>query len=334
MIAFFKKDTFFRDACLALFSWISLVIIFFVIPDPGIHDIIQKVFILGLFALSLNILIGYLGLIAFGHAAFFAAGAYTLGLFLQSDFIKIYNFGAFSIPVAIILSICVSAILATFIGAICIRLKDIYFSFLTLAFQMVLYSIILALVDITGGDQGLMGGFPKPPFLGIDLSKPFDFYAFTIFISIFVILLLRQIIESPFGYGLRMIRDNAERPSALGFNNQNHKLIAFIIAGSIAGLAGSLQALLDVGAYPEWAFWAKSAEPLFMILLGGMNTFLGPLMGALIFEILNDFVTANTKYYGLVLGLVILSFVLGLKQGLLDWIVMKFKESKNNNAQN
>ena len=81
-------------------------------------------------------------------------------------------------------------------------------------------------------------------------------------------------------------------------------------------------------------FWAKSAEPLFMILLGGMNTFLGPLMGALIFEILNDFVTANTKYYGLVLGLVILSFVLGLKQGLLDWIVIKFKESKNNNAQN
>ena len=151
MIAFLKKDTFYRDACLALLSWISLVVIFFVIPDPGIHDIIQKVFILGLFALSLNILIGYLGLIAFGHAAFFAAGAYTLGLFLQSDFIKIYNFGAFSIPVAIILSICVSAILAAFIGAICIRLKDIYFSFLTLAFQMVLYSIILALVDITGG---------------------------------------------------------------------------------------------------------------------------------------------------------------------------------------
>ncbi len=116
------------------------------------------------------------------------------------------------------------------------------------------------------------------------------------------------------------------------YQHQNHKLIAFIIAGSIAGLAGSLQALLDVGAYPEWAFWAKSAEPLFMILLGGMNTFLGPLMGALIFEILNDFVTANTKYYGLVLGLVILSFVLGLKQGLLDWIVMKFKASKNNNA--
>ena len=81
MIAFLKKDTFYRDACLALLSWISLVIIFFVIPDPGIHDIIQKVFILGLFALSLNILIGYLGLIAFGHAAFFAAGAYTLGLF-------------------------------------------------------------------------------------------------------------------------------------------------------------------------------------------------------------------------------------------------------------
>ena len=321
-MAFLKKDDFKRDAFIGLIVWIFLLIFFFVIPSPGIHDIIQKVFILGLFALSLNILIGYLGLVAFGHAAFFAAGAYTLGLFLQSSIVN--NLGSLSIPAAIISAILISTVLAAFIGAICIRLKDIYFSFLTLAFQMLIYSIILALVDITGGDQGLMGGFPKPPFLGIDLGKPFDFYAFTIFISIITIVLLRQLIESPFGYGLRMIRDNPDRPAALGFNNQKHKLIAFIIAGSIAGLAGSLQALLDVGAYPEWAFWAKSAEPLFMILLGGMHSFLGPLMGAFIFEILNDFVTANTRYYGLVLGLVILSFVLGLRRGLLDWLLIKF----------
>lgn len=321
-MVFFKKDNFKRDAFIGLIVWIFLLIFFFVIPSPGIHDIIQKVFILGLFALSLNILIGYLGLVAFGHAAFFAAGAYTLGLFLQSSIVN--NLGSLSVPAAIISAIFISTILAAFIGAICIRLKDIYFSFLTLAFQMLIYSIILALVDITGGDQGLMGGFPKPPFLGIDLGKPFDFYAFTIFISIITIVLLRQLIESPFGYGLRMIRDNPDRPAALGFNNQRHKLIAFIIAGSIAGLAGSLQALLDVGAYPEWAFWAKSAEPLFMILLGGMHSFLGPLMGAFIFEILNDFVTANTRYYGLVLGLVILSFVLGLRRGLLDWLLIKF----------
>ena len=321
-MGFLKKDNFERDAFIGLIVWIFLLIFFFVIPSPGIHDIIQKVFILGLFALSLNILIGYLGLVAFGHAAFFAAGAYTLGLFLQSSIVN--NLGSLSIPAAIISAIFISTVLAAFIGAICIRLKDIYFSFLTLAFQMLIYSIILALVSITGGDQGLMGGFPKPPFLGIDLGKPFDFYAFTIFISIITIVLLRQLIESPFGYGLRMIRDNPDRPAALGFNNQRHKLIAFIIAGSIAGLAGSLQALLDVGAYPEWAFWAKSAEPLFMILLGGMHSFLGPLMGAFIFEILNDFVTANTRYYGLVLGLVILSFVLGLRRGLLDWLLIKF----------
>ena len=319
---FLKRDNFKRDAFIGLVVWIFLLIFFFIVPSPGIHDIIQKVFILGLFAMSLNILIGYLGLVAFGHAAFFAAGAYTLGLFLQSSATN--SLGSLSIPAAIISAIFISTVLAAFIGAICIRLKDIYFSFLTLAFQMLIYSIILALVDITGGDQGLMGGFPKPPFLGIDLGKPFDFYAFTIFISIITIVLLRQLIESPFGYGLRMIRDNPERPAALGFNNQRHKLIAFIIAGSIAGLAGSLQALLDVGAYPEWAFWAKSAEPLFMILLGGMHSFLGPLMGALIFEILNDFVTANTRYYGLVLGLVILSFVLGLRRGLLDWLLIKF----------
>ena len=88
-----------------------------------------------------------------------------------------------------------------------------------------------------------------------------------------------------------------------------------------------LQALLDVGAYPEWAFWSKSAEPLFMILLGGMQTFLGPLLGALIFELLNDFVTANTRYYGLILGLVILFFVLGFRKGLLDWIILKGRKN-------
>jgi branched-chain amino acid transport system permease protein len=178
---FLKKDNFHRDAFIGIFVWFFLIIFYHIFPHPGIHDIIQKVFILGLFAMSLNILIGYLGLIAFGHAAFFAAGAYTLELFLQSNIVT--NLGGFSIPMAMILAIIVSSALATFIGIICIRLKDIYFSFLTLAFQMLIYSIILALVDITGGDQGLMGGFPKPPFLGIDLGKSFDFYVFTIFIS-------------------------------------------------------------------------------------------------------------------------------------------------------
>ena len=321
-MSFLYKDNFHRDVFLGLIVWLTLIVFYYIFPDPGVHDIIQKVFILGLFAMSLNILIGYLGLIAFGHAAFFASGAYTLGLFLQSDYVL--SLGGLSIPIAMILAVLISSILAALIGVICIRLNDIYFSFLTLAFQMLIYSIILALVSITGGDQGLMGGFPKPPFLGIDLGRPFDFYAFTIFISVITIVILRQIMESPFGYGLRMIRDNSERPAALGFSNQKHKLIAFIIAGSIAGLAGSLQALLDVGAYAEWAYWSKSAEPLFMILLGGMQSFLGPLMGALIFELLNDFVTANTRYYGLVLGLVILCFVLGLKKGLLDWLLFKF----------
>ena len=323
----FIRDSYKKDAFYSVISWITLLSLYFIFNDHGIQDIITKVAILGLFAMSLNILVGYLGLIAFGHATFFAAGAYTLGLFLQSDFVNIYNIGPWSIPIALILSILLPGILATIIGAICIRLREIYFSFLTLAFQMVIYSIILALVSITGGDQGLMGGFPKPPFLGINLGNHFHFYAFTTFIVIVAIFLMRQMIESPFGYGLRLIRDNHERPAALGFNIRSHQLLAFIIAGSLAGLAGSLQALLDVGAYPEWAFWSKSAEPLFMILLGGMQTFLGPLLGALIFELLNDFVTANTRYYGLILGLVILFFVLGFRKGLLDWIILKGRKN-------
>ena len=125
---FLKVDNFKRDIILGILTWVSLIVFYFVFPSPGIHDIVQKVFILGLFAMSLNILIGYLGLIAFGHAAFFATGAYTLGLFLQSNIAV--NLEGFSIPLAMLLAVTISSALAAFIGFICIRLKDIYFSFI------------------------------------------------------------------------------------------------------------------------------------------------------------------------------------------------------------
>jgi len=305
-----------RDALVGLAAFAGLAIAYGAIDDPGVHDIVIKTCIFSIFALSLNLLIGYLGLVSFGHATFFAAGAYLFGLFMQSDAVSPES--GWAIPAAFALAVAGSALLAALIGAICIRAKTIYFSFLTLAFQMILYSAILAAVPVTGGDQGLMGGFPKPVFLGIDLARPGHMYLFSAGFAIASALILRQIVESPFGYALRMIRDNPERAAFLGVRVKLHQWLAFVIAGALASAAGVLQSLLDIGAFPEWAFWAKSAEPLFMILLGGMQTFLGPVAGAFIFEVLNAVVTAHTRYYGLVLGGVVLVFALGLRRGLVD----------------
>ena len=319
---------FVRDGMVGLAAFVALAVAYWIIPDPGIHDIIIKTCIFSIFALSLNLLIGYLGLVSFGHAAFFAAGAYVFGLFMQSRLVGAES--AWAVPLGLGLGIVVAAALAAVIGAICVRAQTIYFSFLTLAFQMVLYSAILAAVPITGGDQGLMGGFPKPVFLGIDLTEPGHMYMFCAAIAIVSALILRQVVESPFGYALRMMRDNPDRAAFLGLKVKLYQWIAFVIAGAMASVAGMLQTLLDIGAFPEWAFWAKSAEPLFMILLGGMQTFLGPVVGAFIFEILNAVVTAHTRYYGLVLGVVILFFALGLRRGLADfvWLALRRRAKK------
>lgn len=306
-----------RDAAFAVAAFLGLLALRALTDDAGLHDIAVKSAIFAIFALSLNLLVGALGLVSFGHAAFFASGAYVFGLFMQSG--AVGPDSAWAIPAALALAVFSSALLAAVIGALCIRARTIYFSFLTLAFQMILYSAILAAVPVTGGDQGLMGGFPKPPFLGVDLGDPAHMYVACAALVTLCGLALRQVSESPFGYALRMIRDNPERAAALGVPVALHRWLAFVIAGAFASVAGVLQALLDVGAFPEWAFWAKSAEPLFMILLGGSNLFLGPAAGAIIFETLNAEVTAHTRYYGLALGGVVLVFALGLRRGLLDW---------------
>ena len=319
-----------RDVAIAAAALAALLLLRAAVDAPGIHDIAMRTAIFSVFALSLNLLVGTAGLVSFGHATFFASGAYVFGLFMQAPWVTPDS--AWAIPAALALAVAASAALAAVIGAICIRARAIYFSFLTLAFQMVLYSAILAAVPITGGDQGLMGGFPKPVFLGIDLSDGAHMYAACAALAAGCALALRQITESPFGYALRAIRDNPERAAALGMPVARHRWLAFVIAGAFASVAGALQALLDIGAFPEWAFWAKSAEPLFMILLGGMQTFLGPVAGAALFELLNAWVTAHTRYYGLVLGGAVLLFALGVRRGLADQLWRWFRQWRDARA--
>ena len=300
-----------RDALIALAALAVLLVLPVLFPGPALRDFLIYVIAYGILAMSLNLLIGYTGLVSFGHAAYFAAGAYSFGLLMQS--------GAVSIPVAFVLAIGFAALMALVIGAICVRLKEIYFAFLTLAFQMMFHSIILTWVSLTGGDQGLMGGIPRPAFLGINLNDGGTFYVFCAVVFVLCMFGLRQITESPFGYTLRMIRDNPARAVFLGVNIYRAKLTAFVLAGSIASVGGILLALFASGAYPEFSYWTTSGEAIFMIMLGGSLVFVGPLIGALVLETLNHFVTIYTEHHGLVLGLIILVAVLGLRRGIGDF---------------
>jgi branched-chain amino acid transport system permease protein len=313
-----------RDLGLSALLLGLLLILPMPLPHPALRDFLLYFMAYGLLAMSLNLLVGLTGLVSFGHAAYFATGAYTFGLLMQS--------GKVSIPVAMAVTIAGTAVLALVIGAICVRLKEIYFAFITLAFQMFIHSIILTWVSLTGGDQGLRGGIPRPVFLGLDLNDGRVLYSFCVFVFVVCVLIMRQVWQSPFGYTLRMIRDNPARANFLGVNVTRVKLGIFVIAGAIASVSGIMLALFVSGAYPEFGFWTTSGEAIFMIMLGGTQLFLGPLVGALLLQLLNHFVTVYTEYHGLVLGSVILLIVLGLRQGVADYVMLWWQDRRARHA--
>lgn len=319
------RPTLTRDLLIAGVALVVLLLLPMIWPSKMINDLVIRVSAFALFATSLNLLVGYTGMVSFGHGMFFGFGAYAFGLSMQ-------RLGV-SIPVAFVITVASSAVLGLVVGAISIRLKDIYFSFITLAFQMLLYSLVIAWVPLTGGDQGLMGGIPRPPFLGIDLSLESHRYAFAVTLMVIGLLAMRQIAESPFGYTLRMIRDNTERATFLGINVFRAKLTAFVIAGVFGSIGGMVMALFVSGAYPEFVNWTMSGEGIFMVMLGGLTTFIGPAIGALILSLLNDVITRGTEHHGLYLGAVILLFALGLRKGLTDFIADWFRQRREATAR-
>lgn len=305
----------------SIFIIVVLAILPFFTSSRMVFDYIIRLAAFGIFATSLNLLVGYGGMVSFGHAMFFGTGAYAFGLLVQK--------GGVSIPAAIVGSIVICAALALVIGAICVRLKEIYFAFLTLAFQMLVYSVILTWTSLTGGDQGLMGGIPRTPFWGINLGDYINLYWFSCFLAVVCLLLMRYLLKSPFGYTLRMVRDNAHRAQFLGVDVWRVRLYAFVVAGCFAGVAGVIMALFVSGAFPEFTYWTMSGEGIFMIMMGGIHNFLGPLVGAGLLLLFNDLIGRVTEYHGAVLGVIVLLFALGFRRGVTDFIVQLFRRRQN-----
>jgi branched-chain amino acid transport system permease protein len=310
----------YRDVLIALAAFAVLATLPLLFSSKALLDFIIRCSAFGLFATSLNLLVGYTGMISFGHGMFFGLGAYGFGLIMQRT-------GA-PVPVAFIATLLITAIVATIIGAICVRLKEIYFAFVTLAFQMLIHSTILSWASLTGGDQGLRGGIPRPVFLGIDLSNHVHLYITSCALLVIGLILMRQIAQSPFGYTLRMIRDNATRASFIGIDVWRAKLTIFVLAAMFASTGGIVMALFVSGAYPEFAYWTISGEGIFINMLGGITTFLGPMVGTVLLLILNDTVTRLTEYYGIVLGIVILFFAIGLRKGLMDFVLEWYEQRR------
>lgn len=312
-----NAGSFSREALIAAIVLSILVTIPFVSDSSAIIDFGIRLAAFAVFATSLNMLIGFGGMVSFGHALYFGAGAYSFGLIMQHFELPI--------PLAFLLAVGFCATVATVVGAICVRLKEIYFAFLTLAFQMLFHSIIISWTSFTGGDQGLMGGLPRPPFLGLDLVNATDLYWFAVVVGVVALLLMRYILQSPFGYTLRMVRDNPDRAKFLGVNVWRVKLLAFVLAGSFGGIGGIIMALLVSGAFPEFTYWTMSGEAVFMVLMGGVNTFIGPVLGAALLLGFNDAITRITEHHGLALGAIILLFALVFKHGITDFIVQGWR---------
>ena len=271
--------------------------------------------ILALFAVSLNLLLGYTGLVSFGHAAYFGVGAYTCGILMKKVGVPF----VLAFPAGGVLA----ALFALVFGFFCVRLTKIYFAMLTLAFAQIVWAICFKWNAVTGGEQG-MPEIPYPdlawmerlPLVG-GFRTSDHFYLLTVVLVAACLWVLRRIVGSPFGRILTTIRENPERAEFIGVNVRRYELIAFVIAGAFAGLAGGLFGIFNRGLFPDFVYWNKSAEVLIMTILGGMGHFYGPAVGALVLLVLNQQITSYTQYWPFVLGTVLILLLFGFPGGIV-----------------
>ena len=274
----------------------------------------NDVLIWALFATSLNLLVGYTGLVSFGHAAYFGIGAYTTGILMKKAALPF----VLAFPAAGLLA----GAFALLFGIFCVRLTRIYFAMLTLAFAQIVWAICFKWNEVTGGEQG-MPEVPYPDLAWIgslplvrDLRTSDHFYLLTVVLVAICLWILRRVVRSPFGRMLTTIRENAERAEFIGVHVRRYELAAFVLAGAFAGLAGGLFGIFNRGVFPDFAYWTKSSEVLIMTLLGGMGTFWGPSVGALALILLNQQIVSYTEYWPLVLGTILVVLLFGFPGGL------------------
>jgi branched-chain amino acid transport system permease protein len=269
----------------------------------------------GIALLGLNLMFGYAGLLSFGHALFVALGAYTAAVLTSR--LGVLHFEAIVLGAAV-----VAAVVAAPVGLLCVRYVKIYFGMLTLAFGMLFYSFLYKFYTLTGGDEGirvlrpLLFGQAFAPLGKVEfLIGPFYYYALALLVV--AALVMFRLVRSPFGLCLRSIRENPEKAESLGVSVLRYRLVAFVIAAVFGGVGGALLAVPTGLADPLLAYWTHSGNLVFMLLLGGFDSFFGPLVGAVVFIFLQDQVMSITQYWRFVFGAILAVVVIFFPRGLM-----------------
>lgn len=272
-----------------------------------------RVMILGIFAVGYNLLLGQTGLLSFGHGAFYAAGAYGLGLF--SLHVSPHPLLGIAVGVA------AAALLAAAVGFLCVRSSEVYFSMLTLAFGMMVFAVVWNAREITGGDDGLIGVMrAKITLLGLvalPIARDAQLYYLVLAAFVLAVVVAHRIRSSPFGLVLAGLRENAVRVAFAGVPVRRYRLAAFTVSAAFAGLAGALEALLEGSARPFMAHWTHSAEPILVSLLGGLGSLAGPLVGSLLFVAMRELVQRFTEHWMLGFGVVLLVIIGAFRGGVV-----------------
>ena len=272
-------------------------------------DVLTLMLIWGLLALSLDLVLGYLGLLSFGHAAFIGVGAYTAGLI----FIELTE----SVVIALALAVLLTGVLAWAIGALSIRFHGVFFAIITLAIAQMLYQLAVNLTGITGGSNGL-GNIPIPEFLTIGLDSSILFYYLTGAIVLTIYAGLVRLLDTPFGRAMVAIREGERRMAFLGYDTDEYKRRVFALSGAIGGVSGVLYATYQYFVSPGLLFWTSSGDALFGVIIGGMGTLYGPLVGGAAFVGLQQILSSYTDQWRFVVGLLLVLIVLFAPRGLVS----------------
>jgi branched-chain amino acid transport system permease protein len=276
-------------------------------------SILTDLLIFGLFALSLDLIMGYTGMVSFGHAAYFGLGAYGSALVL-------IHFGQ-PVPVALVAGALLAGLVAVPVGWFSTRATGIYFAMLTLAFAQLLYTVAYKWRDLTGGSDGI-AGVPKTALFwgGPGLASPRAFYFLVAACVVLSFILCRAVVRSPFGRALEAIRENERRFVSLGRDSRSFKIVVFVLAATLAGLAGALFAPFRGFASPEVMFWVMSGQGLMMVITGGIGTLVGPIVGAMVFILIQEVLSSYTSHWMVFTGAIFVLMVIFLPGGLVGTV--------------
>lgn len=299
------------------------------IGQPALLSLATRIVIYAIAAASLNFILGYGGMISFGHAAFFGVGAYTVGiLFAHVGEEPLFGFipGSTQLLVTLPAAILMSGAVAALIGALSLRTGGVQFIMITLAFAQMLFFFFVSLTPY-GGEDGIIIRRSNDLF-GLNMRDKATLYYVILGIALLFFAGLWRVVNSSFGAVLQGIRQNERRMAALGFTAYRYKLYAFILAGMGAGLAGALMANFLRFTSPDMMHWTKSGEFMIMVILGGVGSFFGPIFGAAAFLVLETFLAGWTDNWQLAMGIILLVVVLGTKGGIAGFIARLWGRGK------